>query len=454
MTHQNFRFVTWLFALCIIPNIATGQRPTLTALEAVTRTDPVAKQWTADAKLIFVGTAIEPGMYANGKADAWACGYYSAAKDSARNYYAASIGPVSYEPTPPTGYPSLQPVGANWRDSDAAGQSAERRGGARFRAAHPDAIVAAALSYGVPWLKGEWELRWWFVYASPKDSTLIMFELSAGTLVPPPQWIVTTYQPPLGQDIPFTTESGARLAVLNFSSGKLDSVRLEVFPELLPDTAGTNKAVLRYFNIIPYPANASFEATLTLHYAQQEFNLSDIRDEAGLKLYRNAGDGWKLVGGTADPERNVVTATGITKLSTWAIAHPNDQPLKVEESDGSLPADFELAQNYPNPFLSGTKSRSTKNPETVIEFQLPKASEVEISIFNLQGQKVTTLVRGHQTAGAHKIIWNGTDESGRRVVSGVYLYQLKAGDPSASSPNKSGPARQGFVAARKMLLLR
>ena len=103
----------------------------------------------------------------------------------------------------------------------------------------------------------------------------------------------------------------------------------------------------------------------------------------------------------------------------------------------SSPVTFELEQNYPNPF----------NPETVIEYQLRYAADVAISIFNLQGQKVATLVRSHQTAGAHKIIWNGTDESGRRVASGVYLYQLKAGDPSTSSG-------QSFVAVKKMLLLR
>jgi hypothetical protein len=385
----------------------------------------------------------------NGKADAWACGYYSATKDSARNYYAALGGPVSYEPIPPAGYPSLQPVGANWRDSDAAGPSAERRGGAQFRAAHPDAVVAAMLSYGAPGPKGEWGLWWWFFYASPKDSTLIRIVLSATTFAPPPQWIVTSYQPPLGQEIPFTTEGDARLAVLNFSSGKLDSVRLEVFPGLLPDTTGTKKAVLRYFNIIPYPANAVFEATLTLHYAQEEFNLSGIRDEAGLKLYRQIGNNWELVGGAADTAGNFVIATGVTKFSTWAIANPNDQPLAVRQANERVPANFELAQNFPNPFLSGAKSPALggRNPETVIEYQLPKASEVEISIFNLQGQKVATLVRGQQTAGAHKIIWNGADEFGRRVASGVYLYQLKVGDPSTSSG-------QRFVAVRKMLVLR
>jgi hypothetical protein len=166
-----------------------------------------------------------------------------------------------------------------------------------------------------------------------------------------------------------------------------------------------------------------------------------------LKLYRNAGNGWKLVGGTADPERNVVIAGGITKFSAWAIAHLNDQPLEVEKSNRSLPADFELAQNYPNSFLSEAKFLSAGNPETVIKYQLPRTSEVEISIFNLQGQKVATLVRSHQTAGSHKIIWDGKDESGRRLASGVYLYQLKVVAPASGGAGK-------FVAARKMLVLR
>lgn len=95
----------------------------------------------------------------------------------------------------------------------------------------------------------------------------------------------------------------------------------------------------------------------------------------------------------------------------------------------SIPSAFVLEQNYPNPF----------DPETTIEYQLPHAAEVEISIFNLPGQKVTTLVKEYKTAGYHKLIWSGTDESGRLAASGVYLYHLKAGK---------------FVAMKKMLLLR
>ncbi len=83
-----------------------------------------------------------------------------------------------------------------------------------------------------------------------------------------------------------------------------------------------------------------------------------------------------------------------------------------------LPTEYLLEQNYPNPF----------NPETVIEYQLPRPADVEISIFNLWGQRVVTLVAGRQTAGTYKIIWDGKDEAGRSVASGVYFYQMKCGD--------------------------
>lgn len=79
---------------------------------------------------------------------------------------------------------------------------------------------------------------------------------------------------------------------------------------------------------------------------------------------------------------------------------------------------FNLQQNYPNPF----------NCQTVIGYQLPRPSAVEISIFNLQGQKVTTLLKGYRAAGFHKLIWNGKDDCGRLAASGVYLCRLRAND--------------------------
>jgi hypothetical protein len=83
----------------------------------------------------------------------------------------------------------------------------------------------------------------------------------------------------------------------------------------------------------------------------------------------------------------------------------------------NLSVPIEFSQNYPNPF----------NPTTEIAFGIPEGVEVNLTIYNLFGQLVRTLVSGQLPAGKHRVTWNATDDSGRRVASGIYLYVLKAG---------------------------
>ncbi len=73
-------------------------------------------------------------------------------------------------------------------------------------------------------------------------------------------------------------------------------------------------------------------------------------------------------------------------------------------------------QSYPNPF----------NPETEIRFQLLKASHVVVKVFNLLGEEIRTLVEAESQAGYHQVRWDGKDQNGNSVTSGVYLYQLQA----------------------------
>lgn len=82
------------------------------------------------------------------------------------------------------------------------------------------------------------------------------------------------------------------------------------------------------------------------------------------------------------------------------------------------PTTFELFQNYPNPF----------NPVTKIRYQLPEATDVCLSIYNLLGQRIRTLVDWHQEAGYHIVMWDGKDENGSKVASSIYLYHIQAGD--------------------------
>ncbi|HHJ53653.1 MAG TPA: T9SS type A sorting domain-containing protein, partial [Caldithrix abyssi] len=87
---------------------------------------------------------------------------------------------------------------------------------------------------------------------------------------------------------------------------------------------------------------------------------------------------------------------------------------------------FELVGNYPNPFGGNRSGRN--GAATEIAFTLAKNGPVELTIYNVRGQKVRTLLNGaHYTAGQlHTIRWNGTNEAGHRVSSGTYFYRLSA----------------------------
>ncbi|MCH7691735.1 MAG: T9SS type A sorting domain-containing protein [candidate division Zixibacteria bacterium] len=94
-----------------------------------------------------------------------------------------------------------------------------------------------------------------------------------------------------------------------------------------------------------------------------------------------------------------------------------------------LPDRYSISQNYPNPF----------NLSTTIRYTLPTRSKVTISIYNIMGQKVNTIVDGTKSAGSYTAYWNGTDKAGKVVSSGVYFYRLHAED---------------FVETKRMLLLK
>jgi len=103
--------------------------------------------------------------------------------------------------------------------------------------------------------------------------------------------------------------------------------------------------------------------------------------------------------------------------------------INATQDSPILPDEFSVRQNYPNPF----------NPATVIEYSLPKASEVEIQIYNILGQKVRLLEDGHKSAGIHEITWDGNNDQGSPIASGIYLYRIKAGE---------------FESTKKMIILK
>jgi len=107
----------------------------------------------------------------------------------------------------------------------------------------------------------------------------------------------------------------------------------------------------------------------------------------------------------------------------------SDLNLKIHDNDSFIPSKFTLHQNYPNPF----------NPITTLRYDLPEQSMVNIIIYDLLGREVRTLVNTTQDAGFKSVIWDATNDYGKPVSAGVYLYQIQAGD---------------FVQTKKMVLLK
>jgi len=127
----------------------------------------------------------------------------------------------------------------------------------------------------------------------------------------------------------------------------------------------------------------------------------------------------------SDTGNHTVTNLAVDKLKL-TITY-NNVMTAVREAAASTPAAFALLQNYPNPFWSAATSRFAGNPETMIQFDLPQASKVRLAIYNLAGEKVATLIDGQQPAGRQTVRWNGRNDFGRDIASGVYFYRLAAG---------------------------
>jgi len=95
-------------------------------------------------------------------------------------------------------------------------------------------------------------------------------------------------------------------------------------------------------------------------------------------------------------------------------------PTSVGPNTNSLPTKFELAQSYPNPF----------NSETVIPYKLKKESDIQVTIYDILGKVVRKFNVGRQSVGSHNVLWDGHNNFGQKVASGIYFYRLQAGGES------------------------
>lgn len=225
-------------------------------------------------------------------------------------------------------------------------------------------------------------------------------------------------------------ETGATAALVSGCDGLALSGTTAFFPD--GDTLRifdiSNPAAPQQISTAALGAIA-FDATVTQHFVfiaagnagLQAFDVSNPHSPIVAGVYNGA----PFARGVAVAENRVFVAEEADGLSIYRF----DALTALPDIAPVLPQAVSLAQNYPNPF----------NPQTAISYQLPNFNAVKLSIYNMLGQEIKTLVDQKQAAGSYTVSWDGTNAFGAAVASGVYIYRLSAGDA---------------VSVKKMLLLR
>jgi len=168
-------------------------------------------------------------------------------------------------------------------------------------------------------------------------------------------------------------------------------------------------------------ADGTYDADLFISFKQNDGSWS----EAVYMSELNTG-GHELYANVSPDGRFMMFLSGRTGilLPYWVDAQViHNYTTDVDEKKNvASPESFQLYQNFPNPF----------NPVTTIRYYLPKALRVKLTIFNVHGQEIKTLVNGNQIPGNKSVVWDGTDNSEEKVSSGVYTSRINAGDITLS----------------------
>ncbi|MFQ5605847.1 MAG: T9SS type A sorting domain-containing protein [bacterium] len=421
------------------------------------------------------------GISLAGESRGWSYIFYSASQDTIA--MVSKLGNVFFVVPIPAdssddGPGLILPLPENWIDSDVAVDSAEANGGSDFRDQYPDAELSAfagvfvmpqnggtiltnhfdrpRLARILPREMFEKQLPDHYLYQMAEDDTLkawVLFYFSELAQTEHMVLLDVETGQPVGGPGPVAEPSTAQanlqaanqaaqawaadanlLMIIGryvlppsgisegwsfiYYSTNIDSAR--VFIAVEGNVAGEEPFLHTIPSFTPLPANwidsPAAMAVAELNGGSQFRNANqitriDVHLSRGLYDLQPATAFWwfEYFSSTAPTFEIFVNAVTGEFIPVSVEFAPENNPI---------PRDYALSQNFPNPF----------NPETVIEYQLPQNGQVELVILNLLGQKIRELVNEHKPAGIYKIKWDAKDQYGNAAGTGIYFYQLKAGE--------------------------
>lgn len=212
-------------------------------------------------------------------------------------------------------------------------------------------------------------------------------------------------------------------------TGKVFSITQSTrpFDEIAPSQSFSNPV----YYIRPEIAIRDYEAVISFEYTDTFLQENEIQEiDLIIASWNSGNESWVQIPSQLDTVQNTLTIS-VTEFPIFALISSTETLISGVEYgvDAALPLRFFLYPNYPNPF----------NPVTTIRYELARYSGVTIKIFNMLGQEVKTLVSSHLVGGAHEVVWDGTNNLGQAVSTGVYICRMITSE--------------GFVDSKKMLLL-
>ena len=166
-----------------------------------------------------------------------------------------------------------------------------------------------------------------------------------------------------------------------------------------------------YYHILDFCEDSENFCTIPLHRLKDFLYIEGLPSVSGV---------WDVM--ATDGVSNTFSFNGPFKLTIDASS------VSISDEE-NLPVKFALHENYPNPF----------NPTTRIRYDLPQDGNVKMVIYDLKGRKIRDLINRNQNAGFHLTTWDGTNNAGQIVSTGVYIYQIRSGS---------------FIQSKKMLLMK